>query len=63
MMSRKGRRAIEEPMTIRATGTVMLPTMVTGRENISGVCIPKATMKAATKAAIMAGENSTFALS
>lgn len=33
----KGQRAIDDPMTIRAAGTVILPTIVTGRAMRSGV--------------------------
>lgn len=37
IISFTGNLAIEEPIIIRAAGTVMLPTIVTGRAMISGV--------------------------
>ena len=37
IMSFSGRRAIDEPIIISAAGTVMLPTIVTGRAIMSGV--------------------------
>ncbi len=62
MICLSGNRAIDEPMTIRAAGTVMAPTMVTGRATTSGIRTPTATMSAARKAASMAGEKSTLGL-
>lgn len=62
MISRRGRRAIELPIIISAAGTVMLPTIVTGRAIISGVRMPNATSKAAAKAPIRAGLSRTLGL-
>lgn len=47
---------------MRAAGTVMLPTIVTGRAMMSGVWMPSATMMAARKAPSIAGLTKTFGL-